>query len=303
MSVHEGKPCIFSCGRLSTKSGEHVIPQWLLKDMNVWGRNPNGPANQFGVKVNGEDVLNEDGTVFKSRKPIEYTAPCCRPCNTRLSRGFEQRKEAILAFLDGEPAEDARFVGRWLLKSTLLFLHPLTVDSSPRSQLPHDFVPPDVDLYSWMVQKKPVPPDFLSLWAAIPTSEWQRTDPYIPDGTQHLPAWSWGSTGPIRTGTGLIGIRNVSFRVAFHPGFEVHDPVESCIRVWPDPNGTPLPMTSEGDQATWHFPFACNHAEVRLGPDTESPFEVPLRVRRNTEAGFGDVRIISSCAARLDADD
>ncbi|GCD57356.1 MULTISPECIES: hypothetical protein [Acetobacteraceae] len=71
--ICEGDHC-FICGRHPSKvpfNREHVIPNWLLRNVNIHSGNiqlPNGRLHRYG----------------------SYTIPCCTECNTGLAEHFEK---------------------------------------------------------------------------------------------------------------------------------------------------------------------------------------------------------------------
>lgn len=58
----------------SERDGEHVVPDWLMRDMTV------------EVDQTSNDPSPDRG----SRRPFgDIRLPCCRPCNNELNRRFE----------------------------------------------------------------------------------------------------------------------------------------------------------------------------------------------------------------------
>src|SRR5882724_8374692 len=80
----------FLCGsEPSTPAGEHVWPQWLLKEFPV----SDGP---YITEKNGHAVLNREGVPRRNAVFPRVFLPCCTSCNGKLDRRFEKPAKPVM---------------------------------------------------------------------------------------------------------------------------------------------------------------------------------------------------------------
>jgi len=265
-----GKPCIF-CGAPGSSTGEHVTPKWLNKKMrNDWG----GP---FPAHRNGVPHLDRDGEVWTSDSPLTYMAPCCENHNEVLNMRFERHQPQVGAFLNGE-TYDHIAVGKWWLKTLLLFVHHDTIETSSTAEMiQYGPLSQTEDLYSWMVTGED-PPAGLHIFCAL------AMDPAAaePDRTLVdsilLREWSYKGmtyTPAIRH----VGLANVQFQLIYAPGYVIEHPASAAHRIWPPNPGrfTNRGTLSADEQARWRNAYYAGGALILMS-DIPSPLEEPLRV-------------------------
>jgi hypothetical protein len=156
----EGQSCVLCRDGVSTRDGEHVVPQWFLRRYLAATDGP------YITDVNGAPVLNSRSAPRKHSWP-EVRLPACENCNRALRDRFEigAPQGVVQDFFDAPfvrdmSAVDARLLGLWLLKTWVLLAHPSAVYTNSQS-------PPSwssgSDLWSWTAIGDE-PPASLSLW-------------------------------------------------------------------------------------------------------------------------------------------
>lgn len=228
-------PCIF-CGHPSSRRGEHVIPQGVLKRLFP----PfDGPYTTY---IGANEV----------RKDIDFSrakVPCCdnsgHGCNDKLNRRFEEPFQDLVKRFGADAyrarpghqevaisAADRRGLGLWFLKTTLLFAHPERRDWC--SHVNFDFkslryAPPTA--WRWMVDDSSEPED-IHLW--VTTSKWIETDEatFAP-----LVMWRDPLLGCVQQRIVDFGLGGLYFTLLFHPGAWIDRQPNAGVQLWPPLEG------------------------------------------------------------------
>jgi hypothetical protein len=173
-------------------------------------------------------------------------------------------------------ASERADLGVWLLKVCLLLAHPASHDSTPGlDRTKWEGAP--ADLYAWMVDGSPPPPD-LSVWIYK-----QRATSAGGPADQHIPLPTVVSDG-VET-----RCRHIEFRLRFlnvtcihHPGWALDHPLVatgSAVRVWPPTDGAvdigALPDVADPDFAWIDGPLL-KFAPGRFPSDALPPLSVNL---------------------------
>ena len=115
--------CVLCGNRQATRTGEHVLPQWYLRDR---GQGP-GP---YPWTQNGEPVRDRQGRPIALAEHVRILLPVCDSCNSELNRRFEEPARAALRRLfsaRGEvtlSSDELGPVALWFLKTLLLHARP-----------------------------------------------------------------------------------------------------------------------------------------------------------------------------------
>lgn len=220
--------CIF-CQRPSSRSGEHVWPQWFLAMFPV----EDGPYTWW---IDGVPLANRDGRRRAHSAIGRVKVPACASCNAILARRFEAPAMQLVRRLFETDADvvfsagEARSVGRWLLKTWLLLAHPAARDSEPGIALPR-WKSVREDLWTWMVTGRR-PPEGLSVWAI------RRGDEASGSGsTRHISLPTVVADGhEVEFVCKRAGVLFLDISLAYHPGWPIEHPLEGegrALRLWP----------------------------------------------------------------------
>ncbi|MFE1518259.1 hypothetical protein OH769_34340 [[Kitasatospora] papulosa] len=233
--------CVF-CGCQVRSQGEHALPRWLFRRWE--GQGP------FTILVNGEPAAKRDGGTERDELP-RVTLPVCgsrdpMDCNGWLNSTFEVAgKPQVRAVLDHlqpiEGAAVAAFV-RWVVKTVLLYAHPL----AQYSEIGHMGVKGSVlevpgSALTVMRRTGEFPED-LTLWMAVVDPAGPSVGSPVVDRVC-LPRIIRADGGVSDSSSATVGLslpdgRTVLFQLLFHPLIDVVNPFESsgwATRLWPDP--------------------------------------------------------------------
>ena len=137
--VFEPTEDCFLCGsEPSTLRGEHVWPQWLLKEFPV----ADGP---YITEKGGHAVLNREGEPRRNAVFPRVFLPCCTSCNGKLDRRFEKPAKPVIRRILGTRGfqlapEEAEIVAEWFIKTALFLSHHQVRPTDPGIQ-PHVWSP------------------------------------------------------------------------------------------------------------------------------------------------------------------
>lgn len=225
----------------STRTGEHVVPRWLLRRLF-----PPAEPGQAGYTIerNGDPVISR-GKVRTTSEASHFRMPMCRLCNDRLSERFENgaTKDAVEKLLcEGDDRalqrEDVHLASLWLIKTTMLMAHPATVNTDEHWTSVPDAWPLDhPELWVWMTNGGE-PPDGISLWIArfsrLDTSG--SLDRSI--GRIQLPEIRFEGGDTVKFLENAAGLADTGYAVVYHPGWQIDHPHEAAgmaVRLWPNP--------------------------------------------------------------------
>lgn len=157
----DGTDCIF-CTRLSSETGEHALPRWVV---GVFGT-AQGPYTTW---VNGAPATDRTGGERKSSALPGAKLPMCRPHNNVLADRFEAPMVSIGRRILADTTTtldttDAAIFGVWSLKTLMMLAHPQARYSDGVERKDSW----DVDeraLRSWTVEGLD-PPDAMTLWVS-----------------------------------------------------------------------------------------------------------------------------------------
>ena len=227
----------FLCGsEPSTPTGEHVWPQWLLKEFPV----SDGP---YVTERNGRAVTNRDGVPRRNAVFPRVFLPCCMSCNGELDRRFEKPAKPVIRRILGSSeveltAEEANTAAEWFIKTALFLSHHRVRHTDPGSR-PYVWSPaPPADLYRWTITGE-TPPSSLSLWIGR-----QPDQPHPRKVAMQLPRVHADGQEHVFQ-VAQHGLRFLSVTLLYHPGWPVEHPHErtaEAIRLWP-PRDAGQPMT------------------------------------------------------------
>lgn len=246
------------CSNLSSRRGEHVLPNWLMRAFtsHVWPRGPYSAGN------------SRSGLELESTQPAYAKLPCCKVHNAQLDTVFEThghkaakrlfgieslrndkgRTDYALLPLEQQPpldqAEADRFA-RWLAKTMVLLNHPRTVEAMNSQPVWADrdraAFPTSVfaDIFNGTV------PEGLHLWITVSELGAGETE-YVDVGARvqldrslrHPVA---GASRGLALRPGAAGLF-LNVQVVWAPGLIVVHPDEetgAAVRVWPCP---PAPL-------------------------------------------------------------
>jgi hypothetical protein len=243
-------PCALCGAHLSSRKGEHVLPQFLLRALF-----PEDPSGYY-TEVNGVRVVDRHGREKSSPSITRRQLPMCNlttggTCNDVLAERFEHEETcaAVLRYFDDPlgmlTAKETADTAIWWLKTLLLCAHPQTQASDEIG--PQGWEEIDANLYSWLVDGS-APPAWLSIWMAVldgtntdehdRTATLERGEPRI--GLPHF------SVAGVRYRSQVfpLGLRNLRFQLVHHPGWEPMHTFErtgDVVRIWPpSPQGLDL---------------------------------------------------------------
>ena len=137
-----------------------MLPNWIRRWMHE-----EGGGGPYTHAVNGSTIPRRGlKTHWSEDFPLAYTAPCCYEHNQTLNNRFEGAQESVVDFLEGSKADHK--CALWLLKTSLLFLHPAV---KILNDVPFDLLDPPTpplemepldsssnNLYDWMVSGDPL---------------------------------------------------------------------------------------------------------------------------------------------------
>ncbi|MCD0446319.1 hypothetical protein LO763_22145 [Glycomyces sp. A-F 0318] len=256
MALTEERCAAPGCENLSTRRGEHVIPNALVRALTkaVWASGTYIAASTSG------------GAEAETDQPLYIKLPCCAHHNSVLSKHFEERgQKAAKQFLgitsthqpNGTTAyaavplasappltsEDACEFGRWIVKTLLLMHHPQAVwemsgferltepVDSQRAHLPEAVY---ADLFAGNV------PRGCHAWIAA-TADQSLTEPVV--AAPRVPLVTVGGNAGVPSTLGLAARHAVDgftlvLQVVWQPDALVIHPDEEtgdAVRVWPRP--------------------------------------------------------------------
>ena len=228
----------FLCGaQPSTPTGEHVWPQWLLKEFPV----SDGP---YVTEKNGHAVLNREGVPRRNAVFPRVFLPCCTSCNGELDRRFEKRAKPVMRRILGTSdvqlaPEETQVAAEWFVKTALFLSHHKVRHTDPGIR-PHVWSPaPPTDIYRWTVTGEP-PPLSLSLWIG-----WRPDSPHLRKVAMQLPRVHADGRDHVFQ-VAQHGLRFLSITLLYHPGWPVEHPHErtgEVIRLWPPrESGQPISL-------------------------------------------------------------
>jgi hypothetical protein len=238
MTAKESEPCVLCHSQLASPKGEHVWPNWYLKDCEAAGQ----PAFPYW-SYNGQPITDREGRPIGSEKRMRVQLPVCVTCNSILEARFETPTKAILRRLfaaDGATAltaDEAGKVGAWFTKVLLLLIHPQIRYEHPNIgdravRLDPTELPPDT-FYTWLVTGSPPPLD-LSLWvhrADLRYTQAPRFEMPLPLVTAE------GTT--IQFLASELCTHGLSLTLVVHPGWKIEHPLEAlgeAVRLTPIPD-------------------------------------------------------------------
>lgn len=225
--------CVLCYSGRSGRSGEHVLPTWLLN--GLWP-STQGPYTTF---KDGREVTKRDGEVRTQTSSIRFKLPTCSKCNGILNRRFEQPAKGPLLglFNANAPVEktDGEAVGLWFVKTWLLLAHPEIVSSDPSWPL-RPWEPIDQGLYEWTVNGT-APPADISGWLL----KMDRST--LAQSPRHISLPSVEADGQTyRCRVTQFGLGPWEVHLVHHPGWSIDHPLETerrAFRIWP-PRGARL---------------------------------------------------------------
>lgn len=217
------------CGQWpSSRVGEHVLPNWLLRKLF--------PVGEYSTYVGGA-LETQTPNIPRLQLPVcdQLTGG---GCNKILSDRFERREtqDAVLKLIEGTVVteRETEAAGVWWLKTLLLGHHPDLTD--PVGALKWE-PPVDQDLFRWMVQGS-APPADISIWCS-----WAPLS--VVSGAKQLSLY----TGPrislpcylfedkeFTSRVVNFGLRRLYLHLVVHPGWDVLHPFEEAgqaIRLFP----------------------------------------------------------------------
>ena len=231
--------CLF-CQRPSSRSGEHVLPTWLLKMFDP----ADGPYRTY---MDGIPKLDRVGRHREHSSALRVKVPMCERHNAALDQRFEVSAKPVIrrifesnGGLTLSPA-DACTVGTWFVKTWLLLAHGRARPSHPEF-IPSPWTPVGADLYGWMPSGGPVP-DGLSLWLTRTSRKPSgRTTP------RRIPLPTVRADGAeIEFQVFRFGLRSIEISLVYHPGWAIDHPLEregraACL--WPLRTGGPIDLSA-----------------------------------------------------------
>lgn len=218
--------CVLCYSGRSGRSGEHVLPTWLLDDLWPSTKSP------YTTVRDGRAVTKRDGEVRTQTSSIRFKLPTCSACNGALNDRFEPAKAHLLGlFNDSIPVEatDGEAVGLWFVKTWLLLTHPAIVSSDPGWPiLPWE--PIDRSLYEWTINGT-APPDDISGWLLNVDRSTVAQSP------RHISLPSVQADGQTyRCRVMQFGLGPWEVHLVHHPGWSINHPLEAegrAFRIWP----------------------------------------------------------------------
>lgn len=237
-------PCALCDTHLSSRKGEHVLPQFLLRAL--FPEDPNG----YYTEVGGDRVVDRAGNNKLSPSVARRQLPVCNAttggtCNDVLAQRFEREHttaQVLRYFTDPFgtfTAKEVADTGIWWLKTLLLCTHPQTQASDEIG--PRGWDPINPALYSWLVDGS-APPAWLSVWMVV-LEDSNTDDDAAADGGDEsepaidLPHFSVGGVS-YTSQQFPLGLRHLRFQLVHHPGWVPMNPFESsgqAVRLWPSP--------------------------------------------------------------------
>lgn len=248
----------------STRLGEHVLPNWLVRDLFPPSDGP------YTTHINGEPVPNRHGEPRQSDHLTRILLPMCNKdtggrCNGTLDTRFETNiaRTAIRAMFAGEDltALESEAAGVWWLKTVLLSRHPLAEGADDGPLRPVWVEPVDGSLYSWMIDGS-APPPYVSVWVSRRGENVGAPDEDLDIERIVLPSFDVGGIN-YTSRVGLLGVRELLITLLVHPGWETTHPLEAtgqAVRIHPRTVG-PLRMAAlencdANAQKLWGSTFA-----------------------------------------------
>lgn len=237
--------CVLCRSDHSGRSGEHVLPAWLLNDL--WP-SADGPYTTFR---GGRAVTKRNGEVRTQTSSGRFKLPTCSACNGILNDRFERSAKAHILelFNDNAPVEarDGRVVGLWFVKTWLLLTHPELVSSDPGWPI-RLWKPLDQSLYGWMTHGE-APPCDISAWLL----KVDRTS--VAPSTRHIPLPTVKADGrTYQCRVIQFGLGRSEVHLVHHPGWSIDHPLEAeqrAFRIWPPSHArldpAELPAVPEND--------------------------------------------------------
>lgn len=230
--------CVLCEVRPATRRGEHVLPQWYLRDRG------HGPGPHPWSR-NGEPILDREGRPIALSQRVRVLLPACDLCNSEMDRRFEKPAKQALRRLFYERGatvlrrHEVRPVALWFLKTLLLHARPEArydhsrIDALALRWDVHE-VPPH-RYYKWLVTGHEPPPG-LSLW--LVRSDEGEDDCPPPRYWIPLPTvFADGST--IEFVNFQITFHGMNVTLVVHPGWDIRHPLEEekvAVRLWPEPS-------------------------------------------------------------------
>lgn len=212
------------CGvRPSTKTGEHVLPKNLLRDLFPAAKGPYTTTTPTGITTQ----LHFDAIKLA----------CCERCNSRLNQRFEDRRAlpARRPLVEDEPTLnplESRTAALWFLKTWLLLAHP-RAEYRHATPVPASWSGVPESVWSWAVQDRDPPPG-LSVWAFRHQPE-GADDRSQPVPLLHLPHVVADEVDQQFRVIDLT-LQEVNVAVVWHPGWPIDHPATNAGRVrqlWP----------------------------------------------------------------------
>ncbi len=212
--------CGFCATNPSSRRGEHVWPQWYLRDLDAAGAPP------LGWVENGVPVVDRAGQPLQRSTRARVFFPACEPCNARLNTNIEvPAKRALRRLLPAQwtgiaTADEWRAIGIWFAKAMLLGHHSSAQFSIPQARgIRRAFTqfPPDV---TWLVSDPFVVPDEVSVWVHRTSLEDEQTyhrDLIVPGRTEDR-AGVHGPTQHLVLGSAGLGVN-----LLIHPGWRIEN--------------------------------------------------------------------------------
>lgn len=174
--------------RPATRQGEHVLPQWYLRDLDLVGPPP------FAWSKGKEPIKDRRGRQIHRSERTRVLLPACRQCNAELDRRFEKPGKLIMRRLFSSRGEvsltvrEAAVAGLWFTKTLLLLAHPKARygdDALNKHALRWTATEcPAQTFYRWLIDGSQ-PPDGLSLW--LHRTNEKAEDPGATEFTVPLP--------------------------------------------------------------------------------------------------------------------
>ncbi len=233
------------CTSASEGVGEHVLSTWFLRDFA-------GEGPFTTTKADTPYTTRAGNAEHPTLSGVHV--PMCQTHNSVLNRTIEEPAKPIIRmlFADGADtawprldAEQARSLGKWLIKVGVLWAHPESSHDHPgvdrddsRSRL--DSITPE--WLSWMVEETE-PPDAFSVYVQRQPVRDDEPVEVIPPQHVHLPGEVVVDHARHQFAARAFGLRSLRVTIVWHPGWPINHPLITygkAVRLWPNTTGAEL---------------------------------------------------------------